>query len=200
MVQRHYKADFILSETFRKKLDNGNFEAMPVPDHVRIIYYTNSRNGKIEVERDGNTFKGCRLSEDGMTLLASVALSSQSIGQGRLLKSVAVVFSDPSFPGSERADVTPGATDIVLIEGPSDDAETFTDETVIENIRYGYSAYELACMQGFKGTLDDWLATIGTKAEIEALRPVKVESEEVMEAMISRGEVEDGRIYYTVEE
>lgn len=164
MIQQNYKSDFSIIERFYRDID-GDQQQVAVPDNVRIEYFTEPYGGKYVIERNGDRMIHCSLSEDGMSLISYVALSRHNIGCGVLLKKVIEIIDDPSFPDSQKISPHPSRTDIVLIPGISDDDNTnIISEAVLSELRYGYSAYELARANGFEGSLEDWLESLKMRA------------------------------------
>lgn len=158
MTQQNFRSDFIFVETFYS--DKDKTRQMPVPEHVRIEYFTASCAAVYVVERNGADCRSCSVSEDGMSLLANIALSRYPVGTGELLKRVVEIVQDPSFPGGEKHIAVPGRTDVILRPGVSDASPQIESSVVMPVSQYGYSAYELAVLNGFDGTESEWLASL----------------------------------------
>lgn len=163
MIQKFFKGDFQLAETFK----DSEGHDIAVPSHVRINYFTRSKAGIITVERDGDTTSNCYVSQDGMTLIASLPLSRRTIGKGEVYKVVEVITEDASFPGDTKIAATPGRTWVVLIEGPSDNSDTVLSESIGVIMMYGYSAYQLAVQHGYEGTEEEWLNAMADKNYVD---------------------------------
>lgn len=164
MTQQNYRGDFSIVEKFYRDID-GAQQQVAVPEHIRIEYFTEPFGGMFIVERNGDSMKNCRMSDDGMSLVCYLALSRRQVGCGPLYKRVLEISSDPSYPDGVRIDPHPSRTDVVLIPGRSDeDNMTVVSETVLTELRYGYSAYSLAVANGFEGSLEDWLESLKMRA------------------------------------
>lgn len=164
MTQQNYRGDFSIVEKFYRDID-GAQQQVAVPEHIRIEYFTEPFGGMFIVERNGDSMKNCRMSDDGMSLVCYLALSRRQVGCGHLYKRVLEINSDPSYPDGVRIDPHPSRTDVVLIPGRSDeDNMTVVSETVLTELRYGYSAYSLAVANGFEGSLEDWLESLKMRA------------------------------------
>lgn len=163
MIQKFFKGDFQLAETFK----DSEGHDIAVPSHVRINYFTRSKAGIITVERDGDTTSNCYVSQDGMTLIASLPLSRRTIGKGEVYKVVEVITEDANFPGDTKIAATPGRTWVVLIEGPSDNSDTVLSESIGVIMMYGYSAYQLAVQHGYEGTEEEWLNAMADKDYVD---------------------------------
>lgn len=164
MIQQNYRGDFSIVEKFYRYIDEEK-QQVEVPYHLKIEYFTDEFDVPYVVERIGDKTVNCQLSEDGLSLTSHLALSRHNIGCGVLLKKVIEIIDDPSFPDSQKISPHPSRTDIVLIPGISDDDNTvIISEAVLSELRYGYSAYELARANGFEGSLEDWLESLKMRA------------------------------------
>lgn len=161
MIRQNYKGDFSIIERFYAGEDKTPVE---VPQHLRIDYFTRNPKGKYTVVRNGDVCTGCAVSDDGMSLTCYLALSRKCIGIGELLKVVTEIQDDGNFPDGKKFLPVPQTTDIMLVEGQSDGGKEISSEVMIE-MRYGYSAYELAVLNGFKGTEEEWLQSLKQPAE-----------------------------------
>lgn len=170
MSKKNFRSDFLIVETFSRQNQDGTYERVEVPDHVRVEYFTRNCGGKWVCERNGDTCSYCRVSEDGMSLICSLTLSRRPIGQGPLLKIVSEITDDASFPATIKVDSIPGLTDVILVEGPSDGSDSVLSHTIMSQLRYGYSAYELAVMNGYVGTLEQWLGDESARVSNEITR------------------------------
>lgn len=214
MIQQNYRGDFSIVEKFYRYIDEEK-QQVEVPYHLKIEYFTDEFDVPYVVERIGNKTVNCQLSDDGLSLTSHLALSRHNIGCGVLLKKVIEIIDDPSFPDSQKISPHPSRTDIVLIPGISDDDNTnIISEAVLSELRYGYSAYELARANGFEGTVEDWLESLKMKpsqltetekqellAGTDAVRSTTVRfietglSEEEVEKLIAEGKQNDGTLY-----
>ncbi len=214
MIQQNYRGDFSIIERFYRNID-GTDQQVAVPDNVRIEYFTEPYGGKYVIERNGDKMKHCILSEDGMSLISYIALSRLQVGCGVLYKRIIEISPDNSYPDGIKVSPHLSKTDIVLIPGRSDqDNMTVISEAVLIELRYGYSAYELAVANGFEGSLDDWLESLKMRAsdlsqedkenivaETTAVRSGTVQfietelSEAQVEELISKGQYSDTTLY-----
>ena len=120
MKYQNFKGDFTVVESFTR-----DGAAVPVPDRVIVHYFTKKYAGRVVCERNGDSFQNCRLSNDGMSLICSVALSRQTIGMGLLCHNVIEVAEDENFPDSEQHLPIPEVVisdgeNVMIYEGPSD--------------------------------------------------------------------------------
>lgn len=161
MIRQNYKGDFSIIERFYAGEDKT---PVKVPQHLRIDYFTRNPKGKYTVVRNGHDCTGCAVSDDGMSLTCYLALSRKCIGIGELLKVATEIQDDGNFPDGKKFLPVPQTTDIMLVEGQSDGGKEISSEVMIE-MRYGYSAYELAVLNGFKGTEEEWLQSLKQPAE-----------------------------------
>ena len=51
MIYQNYRGDFLIVEKFYR--DSLRLEPVPVPEHVRVKYFTRGREGVFVAERDG---------------------------------------------------------------------------------------------------------------------------------------------------
>lgn len=161
MIQQNYRGDFSIVETFFRN-ENGVKTQVRVPDRLRIEYFTDHLSEqRFVVERNGATFKNCKLSDDGMSLIAELALSRQSVGCGALYKTIIEILPDPTYPEGIKMIPYPSRTDIVLILGQSDNSDMeISSEALLAGFMYGYSAYQLAVQNGYEGSEEEWLASL----------------------------------------
>ena len=158
MTYQNYRGDFLIVESFYA--DDGMERQIPVPDHVRIEYYTDCCAPRYTVEKNGDSYTRCSLSEDGMSLVCYIALSRYPVGMGNLLKHVVEIVGDEHFPDNEKCILTSGETGIVLFPGQSDGSGRIMSSFVLPVSQYGFSAYELAVRNGFQGTEEEWLQSL----------------------------------------
>ncbi|MBR2031345.1 MAG: hypothetical protein IKK89_07690 [Alistipes sp.] len=172
--KQNSRGDFTVSHKFYK--DGAQVD---VPAHLEVQYYTDEMCGKFIVERNGDKRKYCSISDDGKILSSHLALSEKYIGNGQLRYILIEYVIDSAFPKGERACPVPGALDVLLWTGATDDdtsvLETSTLQSVVNNIQ-------------------------GIQAQIKLLTPQRVESEEVMEKMIADNTFDPGQLYYIEEE
>ena len=161
-MRKNFKSDISIRENFYDYDQSGERIQSMVPENVRIEYYTPARpKVRWVCSRIGDTFHNCSLSENGRVLICKLALSRVSLGMGPLLKVVKITTDDSSFPNSLRNTEYLASTGIDLWGGPSDAGE-LESESVLSDVilRYGYSAYRLAVLDGFEGTEEEWLESL----------------------------------------
>ena len=152
----NHLSDFTLYETFTR-FD----KPVAVPERLRITYFTETGFPRCFVaERNGSEFRNCALSPDGNTLQVYIALSRHYIGTGPVKKIITEILDSPVFPDGERRVNAPSDTSVILWSGTSDtsiDASIdASDESVLQDLLYGYSAYELAKKYGYEGTEQEY--------------------------------------------
>lgn len=167
MGYQNYKGDFIRSETFFRKEEDGSTVQIPVPEHVRIEYFTKGNCSRFVAERNGDEYRNCSLSEDGLSLAVNVALSRTPIGQGEMYAIVTEFITDYNFPGGERQNPAPYKTDVILYCGLSDLSLESTGISILASLTYGYSAYELAVKHGYEGTEEEWVDQLMNSLPLE---------------------------------
>lgn len=141
MKYQHYKSDFSsVHQFFRQDGDTKNQVA--VPGHVRLRFFTEERLNVFVAERDGDQMTGCSLSEDGMTLTASVPLSRICLGKGELFCEIAEITPDQDFPEQERIEVTPIRLGVTLWPGKSDDSLEVSADIVFGVVCPGAVRYD----------------------------------------------------------
>lgn len=141
MKYQHYKSDFSsVHRFFRQDGDTNNQVA--VPGHVRLRFFTEERLNVFVAERDGDQMTGCSISEDGMTLTASVPLSRICLGKGELFCEIAEITPDPDFPEQERIEVTPVRPGVTLWPGKSDDSLEVSADIVLGVVCPGAVRYD----------------------------------------------------------
>lgn len=141
MKYQNFKSDFSsVHQFFRKDGDTNNQVA--VPGHVRLRFFTEERLNVFVAERDGDQMIGCSLSEDGMTLTASVPLSRICLGKGELFCEIAEITPDPDFPEQERIEVTPIRLGVTLWPGKSDDSLEVSADIVFGVVCPGAVRYD----------------------------------------------------------
>lgn len=141
MKYQHYKSDFSsVHRFFRQDGDTNNQVA--VPGHVRLRFFTEERLNVFVAERDGDQMTGCSLSEDGMTLTASVPLSRICLGKGELFCEIAEITPDQDFPEQERIEVTPIRLGVTLWPGKSDDSLEVSADIVFGVVCPGAVRYD----------------------------------------------------------
>lgn len=167
MTYQNCKGDFLIVESFY--VDEAKAQPMPVPEHIRIEYFTMYGNGsRYVVERDGDTCSSCSVSEDGMSLISNIPLSRYPLGTGELMKLVVEIVADPAFPDGKKYITTPGTTGIMLFPGVSDGSPEIQSSIVMPISQYGMSAYQLAVLHGFSGTEKEWLQSLKGEPGISA--------------------------------
>ncbi|WP_289290013.1 LamG-like jellyroll fold domain-containing protein [Muribaculum intestinale] len=170
MKRHHWKSDLLLSETFYN-LEGSIRKQVAVPAELRIDYFTDPCGARFTVERHGAECTNCFVSEDGMTLTAAVPLSRQPVGEGSLYHLITEYVQDGNFPEGKRAVATPGVTDVILTTGASDESAESVSESVLQTVMYGYSAYQLAVLNGYEGTEEEYIkAPILAQEAIEEFR------------------------------
>lgn len=161
-MRKNFRSDFTIEETFYAESgQNNGLVPTAVPQYFRIDYFTPRSKAKFTCSRNGETFHNCSLSQGGNSVICCLSLSRKFIGAGPLLKVVRTSENDSRFPDSLRNDELISSTGIDLWAGPSDAGEMESDSVLPEVIvRYGYSAYRLAVLNGFVGTEEEWLASL----------------------------------------
>lgn len=170
MIRRqNFKGDFSMVERFFTT-ENGVKQQTSVPTHVRIEYFTDERTGVFTAERHGDKLTNCTIADDGLSLTVQLSLSKRRIGVGTLFHVITVFVEDPTYPNGIREIPTPGQTDVLLWTGASDDSIESVSASVLQTILHGYSAYELAKMNGYTGTEEDYInAPIAAAAALKNL-------------------------------
>lgn len=125
----HWRDDFSITESF----STGQASA-PVPQRVRIEYFTAKGHGRFVAERNGNTFVNCELSADGNSLVVHVSLRDRPIGHGRLLRIATVITEDANFPGGLKYSSIPDKVAAVLYFGKSDGPLEMASEIVFDGV------------------------------------------------------------------
>ncbi len=125
----HWRDDFSITESF----STGQASA-PVPQRVRIEYFTAKGHGRFVAERNGNTFVNCELSADGNSLVVHVSLRDRPIGHGRLLRIATVITEDANFPGGLKYSSIPDKVAAVLYFGKSDSPLDIASEIVFDGV------------------------------------------------------------------
>ncbi len=147
MKYQNFKSDFVSVHKFYEQEDGAQVQK-PVPDHVRLTFFTEERRGFIIVERNGAETDGCSVSDDGLTLSAYVPLSRKFLGMGELICEIAVINADADFPDSIRTVVTPVRMDVTLWPGETnDDSEVESDIVlgfITDTVKQAQTAAETA--------------------------------------------------------
>ena len=161
-MRKNFRSDISIRESFYDYDQSGERIQSLVPENVRIEYFTPAfPRVRLVCSRYGDTFHNCSLSENGRVLVCNLALSRKSLGVGPLLKIVKNSVADSSFPYNFQNKEHIASTGIDLWGGPSDAGELESESVLSEVIlRYGYSAYRLAVLDGFEGTEQEWLESL----------------------------------------
>lgn len=141
MKYQHYKSDFSSVHRFFRQ-DGDTKNQVAVPGHIRLRFFTEERLNVFVAERDGDQMTGCSLSEDGMTLTASVPLSRICLGKGELFCEIAEITPDQDFPEQERIEVTPVRPGVTLWPGKSDDSLEVSADIVLGVVCPGAVRYD----------------------------------------------------------
>lgn len=187
MQYQYYKGDLKRTETFLRRTEDGKTTPSPVPNHVKIQYYTKCNCVTFTVERNGDRCINCSISEDGMSLIANIALSKGPIGQGEMFALITEYVPDKDFPGGERANSSPFPTGITLWCGSSSDGLESTGTTVIlTNVEFermkrdlGYNATSstIALQQGVTGKyVKCSTRSAASNAQFAISKPIDVEA------------------------
>lgn len=134
MKYQNFKGDFTVVETFTR-----DGASVPVPNRVIVRYFTKKYAGMVVCERNGDSFRNCRLSNDGMSLICSVALSRQNIGMGLLCHDVIEVAENEDFPKGEQFLPIPEVVisegeNVMIYDGPSDNTNEMVSAVVLAKI------------------------------------------------------------------
>ncbi len=147
MKYQNFKSDFVSVHKFYEQEDGAQVQK-PVPDHVRLTFFTEERRGFIIVERNGAETDGCSVSDDGLTLSAYVPLSRKFLGMGELICEIAVINADADFPDSIRTVVTPVRMDVTLWPGETNDESEVESDIVLgfitDTVKQAQTAAETA--------------------------------------------------------
>ncbi len=141
MKYQNFKSDFSSVHRFFRQ-DGDTKNQVAVPGHVRLRFFTEERLNVFVVERDGDQMTGCSLSEDGMTLTASVPLSRICLGKGELFCEISEITTDAEFPDKERIEVTPMRPGVTLWPGKSDDSLEVSADIVLGVVCPGAVRYD----------------------------------------------------------
>lgn len=125
----HWRDDFSITESF----STGQASA-PVPQRVRIEYFTARGHSRFVAERNGNSFVNCELSADGNSLVVHLSLRERPIGHGRLLRIATVITEDANFPGGLKYSSIPDKVAAVLYFGKSDGPLDMASEIVFDGV------------------------------------------------------------------
>jgi len=174
MIHQNFKGDFIRIERFQRVNEDGVQVEIPVPDHVRIEYFTKGFSGKYIVERNGGQCNSCTLSEDGLSLISNIALSRSPIGCGEMFAVITIFEYDAEFREQVRVIPVSVSTGVLLWPGNSDDSVVSRGDNILSPVLYGHSAYELAKRYGYSGTEEEY-----------AMEPVRIveQFEEIVSKM-----------------
>ena len=161
-MRKNFRSDISIRENFFDIDQTGERVQSMVPENVRVEYFTPAfPRVRFVCSRNGSIFHNCSLDDNGRTLVCNLPLSRKSLGVGPLLKIVKFSVSDESFPYDLRNREYIASTGIDLWGGPSEAGELESESVLSEVIlRYGYSAYRLAVLDGFEGTEEEWLASL----------------------------------------
>ena len=150
----------IVEKFYNLDVDGETVIQVPVPENVVITYFTHGGPGSWKCSRKGTSLESCSISGDGMSLECHVGLSSKDLGRGVLLKDVTVTEPNPDFPEETVVKSTPGETDLFLWPGCTECVTDIESISVLATVLYGKSAYDLAVLRGFVGSVDEWLASL----------------------------------------
>lgn len=158
MIRQNYRSDFSITQTFTRVGTQSGADG--VPSRFKIEFFTECMKNIIVATRDGETFSGCELSEDGKSVLIPLALSRTQLGIGQLLCGVTLYEDSVKFPDGVKQIHFPIKTGIELWRGASTGGGELRQSQIYLDLLYGYSAYELAKIHGFIGTEEEWLASL----------------------------------------
>lgn len=189
MTYQHFKGDFIRTEYFYRTDEQGKQIQIPVPEHVRIEYFTKEFSRKYVIERNGDTLSSCSLSADGMSLIANIALSRFHIGCGEMFGRIIIFIPDNEFPDGIRTIPINISTGLILWHGNSDSCTTSHGFNILAPVLNGYSAYELAKEYGYDGTEEEY-----------AMNPVRIVNQFTGIAETLTEAIQEERIRATIAE
>ena len=157
-----FKSDFVIME----RCEAGY--AVP----FRFKYWTDSRAKAWEACFDGVTYRGCQLSEDGLTL--TVGFDNHGMGVGTLMVERCYYLTNSDYES--------GICDAVIAPQPvvcvDDDDEEYEVMLALNGVtalggtsilppyyQAGKSAYEIAVEEGYEGTEEEWIQSLKQPAE-----------------------------------
>lgn len=161
----HWRDDFSITESFSTAQGSS-----PVPQRVRIEYFTARGRSRFVAERNGNTFVNCELSGGGTTLTVHISLRDKPIGHGRLLRIATVITEDPHFPGGLKYSSYPGKLEAILYFGKSDGPLDLASEIVFDGVDRLSLLQDVNLSNPAEGDLLSWNGSRWTNIPQSAIR------------------------------
>lgn len=161
----HWRDDFSITESFSTAQGSS-----PVPQRVRIEYFTARGRSRFVAERNGNTFVNCELSGGGTTLTVHISLRDKPIGHGRLLRIATVITEDPHFPGGLKYSSYPGKLEAILYFGKSDGPLDLASEIVFDGVDRLSLLQDVDLSNPDEGDLLSWNGSRWTNIPQSAIR------------------------------
>ena len=126
-MKKNYREDFTIIETFKSLDGEGNAVPAQVPNRVRVEYYVKDLFKAVICERNGDSFMGCRLINEGFGLECAIPLFMHGgIGLGLLKHRVTIILDNDVFPVSEQyvpvqeIVTLENGSYVLLVDGPGD--------------------------------------------------------------------------------
>lgn len=159
----HRLSDKTVCHTFYSIVDGERVEcSVPECDFELVYFNPKQPQSRIVCGRIGGEWKNCGpVSGSSNKVLCYLSLSRYNIPEGELFCMVRLLTSDQNFLNSLKISQEPSFTGVYLWNGPSDNGSALTEQiTILETLLYGYSNYQLAVRNGFKGTEQEYLASL----------------------------------------
>lgn len=129
---------------------------------------------KVIASWDGNTWKNCEKLDDKHI---QVFFDQHHFGCGALQCKLTYYIKNERYTDGNKKVSIPLETNVVIIDGPSDDVITDIVMQVAPNYQRGLSAFEIAQKNGFEGTEEEWLESL--KAYPSAA-PISLEGDDIL--------------------
>lgn len=119
---------------------------------------------KVIASFDGQTWKNCEKLDDKHIL---VFFDQHHFGLGSLKCELTYYIDNERYADGNKKVSIPLETNIVLVDGPSDEVITDLVMQVSPNYQRGLSAFEIAQKYGFEGTEEEWLLSLRANIVLE---------------------------------
>lgn len=178
MIKINYESDFKLTEKFEERLVGIPF---------KFVYATNS--GAYTASYDGEAYTNCKRNENGSI---TIIFNKHGLGVGKLKVRREFFVPDEDFPDGVYNIVSNETTDIMLVEGKTDNTDVeeefnppyiegggeVVSVEVVDNLESDATDKALSARQGrvLKGMIPDNLAT---KDDVSEAIADKVSSKQV---------------------